>query len=181
MRKAAKIAAVVVFAVLLLAVLLPRLVSLDSLKPRIVALLEEKTGRKVSFSKITLSLLPGIGVRVTGLTVSGDPGHPEERLLSVPDAEVRVALGPLLAGRVEFGRLILRRPEVLFRKYKDGTHSGTQISDRLRRMRGPFPGRRRRSRSPFRRSPSRRRSSYWPWREKTSGRPAGRSIPSPAA
>jgi uncharacterized protein involved in outer membrane biogenesis len=136
MRKAAKIAAVVVFAVLLLAVLLPRLVSLDSLKPRIVALLEEKTGRKVSFSKITLSLLPGIGVRVTGLTVSGDPGHPEERLLSVPDAEVRVALGPLLAGRVEFGRLILRRPEVLFRKYKDGTHSGTQISDRLAKEEG---------------------------------------------
>lgn len=136
MRKAAKIAAVVVFAVLLLAVLLPRLVPIDSLKPRIVALLEEKTGRKVSFSKITLSLLPGIGVRVSGLTVSGDPGHPEEKLLSVPDAEVRVALGPLLAGRVEFGRLILRRPEVLFRKYKDGTHSGTQISDRLAKEEG---------------------------------------------
>ncbi|NJD62297.1 MAG: AsmA family protein [Deltaproteobacteria bacterium] len=139
MRKAAKISAVVVFALLLLALLLPRLVPLDSLKPRIVALLEEKTGRKVSFSKLSLSLLPGIGVRVSGLAVSGDPGHPEERLLSVPDAEVRVALGPLLAGRVEFGKLILRRPAVLFRRYRDGTTSGTQIAGRMAPKTGAAP------------------------------------------
>jgi uncharacterized protein involved in outer membrane biogenesis len=139
MRKAAKIAAVVVFALLLLALLLPRLVSLDSLKPRIVALLEEKTGRKVSFSKLSLSLLPGIGVRVTGLTVSGDPGHPEETLLKVPDAEVRVAIGPLFSGRVEFGKLVLRRPEVLFRKYRDGTTSATQITARMTKEEGAAP------------------------------------------
>ncbi|HZW36749.1 MAG TPA: AsmA-like C-terminal region-containing protein, partial [Candidatus Deferrimicrobiaceae bacterium] len=110
-----------------------------SLKPRIVALLEEKTGRKVSFSGVSLSLLPGIGVRISGLTVSGDPGHPEENLLSVPDAEVRVAFRPLLSGRVEFSKLILRRPEVLFRKYRDGTHSGTRISDRMAKGEGAAP------------------------------------------
>src|SRR5512145_50826 len=101
MRKASIVVAVAVLAAVLLAILLPRLVSLDFLKPRIVALLEEKTGRKVSFSKISLSLFPGIGVKVVGLAVSGDPGHAGENLLSVPEAEIRVALLPLLSGRAE--------------------------------------------------------------------------------
>jgi uncharacterized protein involved in outer membrane biogenesis len=141
MRKAAIIVAVVVVAAVLLAVLLPRVVSLDALKPRIVALLEEKTGRKVSFSKLSLSLFPGIGVKISGLAVSGDPGHAGENLLSVPEAEVRASLLPLLSGRVEFGKILLRRPEVLFRKYRDGTHSATQIASRLAPGEGQAPPR----------------------------------------
>jgi len=141
MRKAAIIVAVVVLAVVLLAILLPRIVSLDALKPRIVALLEEKTGRKVSFSKISLSLFPGIGVKISGLSVSGDPGHAGENLLSVPEAEIRVSLLPLLSGRAEFNKFLLRRPEVLFRKYRDGTHSVTQIARRLEREEGQAPPR----------------------------------------
>ncbi len=139
MRKTAIIVAVVVLAGVLLAILLPRIVSLDAFKPRIVALLEEKTGRKVSFSKISLSLFPGIGVKISGLTVSGDPGHAGENLLLVPEAEVRASLLPLLSGRVEFGKILLRRPEVLFRKYRDGTHSGTQIARTLAPGEGQVP------------------------------------------
>lgn len=131
MRKAAIVVASIVAAAVILAIVLPRVISLDALKPRIVALLEEKTGRKVSFSKISLSLFPGIGARITDFSVSGDPGHAGENLLSVPEAEIRVALLPLFAGRAEFNKLLLRRPEVLFRKYRDGTHSATQIIARL--------------------------------------------------
>jgi uncharacterized protein involved in outer membrane biogenesis len=141
MRKAAIIVAVVVLAGILLAILLPRIVSLDALKPRIVALLEEKTGRKVSFSKISLSLFPGIGVKISGLSVSGDPGHAGENLLSVPEAEIRVSFLPLLSGRAEFDTFLLRRPEVLFRKYRDGTHSATQIARRIAPGEGQAPPR----------------------------------------
>lgn len=139
MRKAAMIAAAAVLAAVLLAVLIPRLVSLETLKPRITAVLEEKTGRKVSFSKISLAIFPRIGVRISDLAVSGDPGHPRENLLSVPEAEVRVAFLPLLAGKVEFEKLLLRRPEVLFRRYRDGTHSATQIAGRLEKGEGTGP------------------------------------------
>jgi hypothetical protein len=131
MRKAAMIAAAAVVAAVLLAVLIPRLVSLETLKPRIVAVMEEKTGRKITFSGISLAIFPRIGVRISDLAVSGDPGHPPENLLSVPEAEVRVAFLPLLAGKVEFEKLLLRRPEVMFRRYRDGTHSATQIASRL--------------------------------------------------
>ncbi|MBI5419289.1 MAG: AsmA family protein [Deltaproteobacteria bacterium] len=139
MRKAAAVAAIVVLAAILLAILLPRFISLESLKPRIVAAMEEKTGRKVAFSELSLSLFPGIGVKIAGLAVSGDPGHPGENLLSVPEAEIRLAIGPLFAGRAEFTRIILRRPEVLFRTYRNGTHSATEIANRLAQVERPAP------------------------------------------
>lgn len=139
MRKAAVVAAVVAIAAAVMAIVLPRVLPLDFLKPRIVALMEEKTGRKVGFSEISLLLFPGIGLKIEGLTVSGDPGHPEEKLLSVPEAEVRVAIGPLLAGRVEFGKVVLRRSQVTFRKYRDGTHSVTHMAERLARKEGVAP------------------------------------------
>src|SRR3990172_1960227 len=127
MRKAGVAAAVVVPILVILVLLLPRLVSLDSLRPRIVAALEEKTGRTVGLSGLSLSLFPGIGVKVERLTVSGDPRHPGERLLSVPEAEIRLAIAPLLSGRAEFTKFILHRPEIRIRRYLDGTHSATDI------------------------------------------------------
>jgi uncharacterized protein involved in outer membrane biogenesis len=131
MRKAAIVLAVVLLVFVVLILLIPRLVSVDSLKPRVVAALEEKTGRKSSLSGLSLSLFPGIGVKVAGLTISGDPRHPGEHLLSVPEAEIRLAIAPLFSGKAEFTKVILRRPEIRFRKYRDGTHSATDIVNRL--------------------------------------------------
>jgi uncharacterized protein involved in outer membrane biogenesis len=131
MRKAAIAAAVVVLVLIIAAVVVPRLVTLDSLKPRIVEALEEKTGRKIALDHLSLSLLPGIGVKIAGLEVSGDPPHPDQMLLSVPEAEIRVAIGPLFSGRAEFTKLILRRPKIHFHTHRDGTHSMTGIANRL--------------------------------------------------
>src|SRR3990170_1593935 len=131
MRKAGIAAAVVLFLLVVAVLLLPRLVSLDSFRPRIVAALEEKTGRTIGLSGLSLSLFPGIGVKVTQLTVSGDARHPGERLLSVPEAEIRLAIAPLFSGRTEFTKFILRRREIRFRRYLDGTHSATDIVSRL--------------------------------------------------
>ena len=130
MRKAAIVLAVILLVFVVLILLIPRLVSVDSLKPRLVAALEEKTGRKIDLSGLSLSLFPGIGVKVAGLTVSGDARHPGERLLSVPEAEIRLAIAPLFSRRAEFTKVILRRPEIWFRKYRDGTHSVTDIVNR---------------------------------------------------
>lgn len=133
MRKIAVALAILVFVLALAVVLVPRLVSIESLKPRIVAALEEKTGHTIGLDRISLSLFPGIGVRIAGLSVSGDDRHPEERLLVVPEGEVRLAIAPLFSGKAEFTTFILRRPKILFHKYADGTHSATQIAARLAR------------------------------------------------
>jgi AsmA protein len=137
MRKAGVVAAVVLFLLGIAVLLLPRLVSLDSFRPRIVAALEEKTGRTIGLSGLSLSLFPGIGVKLTQLTVAGDARHPGERLLSVPEAEIRLAIAPLFSGRTEFTKFILRRPEIRFRRYLDGTHSATDIVSRLAKEEKP--------------------------------------------
>ncbi len=137
MRKAATAAAAVVLVLVLAVILVPRFVSLDSLKPRIVAALEEKTGRRIGLSGISLSLFPRIGVKVSGLSVSGDRRHPDETLLSVPEGEIRLAIAPLFSGRAEFSTFILERPRILFRKYADGTHSATDILNRLAAAEAP--------------------------------------------
>ena len=111
MRKAAIILAVVFLLFVVLILLIPRLVSVDFLKPRLVSALEEKTGRKIGLSGLSLSLFPGIGVKVAGFSVSGDARHPEEPLLSVPEAEIRLAIAPLFSGKAEFTKIILRRPD----------------------------------------------------------------------
>lgn len=132
MRKAALwTAAVVALFLVLLVLVLPRLVSVDFLRPRVVAVLEEKTGRKVDLSGLSLSLFPGIGVKVTGLTVSGDPRHPGEPMLSVPETEIRLAIAPLLSGVTEFTKFILIQPKIRFRTYPDGTNSATDIVRRF--------------------------------------------------
>jgi hypothetical protein len=131
MRKAAIVLAAVFLLFVVLILLIPRLVSVDFLKPRLVSALEEKTGRKIGLSGLSLSLFPGIGVKVAGLSVSGDARHPEEPLLSVPEAEIRLAIAPLFSGKAEFTKIILRRPEIRFRKYRDGTHSVTDILNRI--------------------------------------------------
>lgn len=131
MRKAAVAIAAVVLVLALVVLLVPRFVSLDSLRPRIVAVLEEKTGRQVSLERISLALFPGIGIRIAGLTVSGDPPDPDEPLFTVPEGEVRVALGPLFSGRAEFTRFILKRPVIHFHTRRDGTHSAVDLLNRL--------------------------------------------------
>jgi uncharacterized protein involved in outer membrane biogenesis len=139
MRKTAVAVGVVLLVLVLSAAILPRLVSLETLRPRIVAAMEEKTGRKVGFSKLSLSLFPAIGVRIFDMTLSGDPGRAGENLLSVPEAEIRMAIVPLLTGRAEFTTFLLHRPQILFRLHANGTHSATEIANRLGRHEAPFP------------------------------------------
>ncbi len=131
MRKAAYVVAAILVAYLFLVVVLPRVVSLEGLRPRIIAALEEKSGRKATFSKISLSMFPGVGVKVGELSLSGDPGFESERLLDAPEAEIRFAIIPLLSGRPRFTKIILVRPAILFRIHADGT---TSVSEMLRRI-----------------------------------------------
>ncbi|HEY3489230.1 MAG TPA: AsmA-like C-terminal region-containing protein [Candidatus Deferrimicrobiaceae bacterium] len=131
MRKAAYVVAAILAGILIFVAVLPRVVSLEGYRPALLAVLEEKTGRKASFSAVSLSLFPGIGIKVRNLTLSGDPNHESEKLLSAPEAEFRLALLPLLSGRAELGRLILSHPAILLRKYADGSTSLTEMAGRM--------------------------------------------------
>src|SRR4030067_991867 len=139
MRKAGIVAAVVGFFLVIAVLLLPRLVSLDSFRPRIVAALEEKTGRTIGLSGLSLSLFPGIGVEVTQLTVSGGARHPGERLPSAaaarapgapPEKPKEKVAGAVSEIRVEEAKLSFRQEE------KGGRESAWEISPFTLRVSG---------------------------------------------
>lgn len=131
MRKAAVVMAIVVTVAILAAAAVPRLVSMESFRPRVTAAIAAKTGRTASFSKISLTLLPSIAIRLSDFSLPGSPPAPAEPLVSAPVAEFRVAPFPFLAGRNEFSTLVLHRPKITVRKYPDGTHSATDVLVRL--------------------------------------------------
>lgn len=134
MRKAAVVIAIVITVAILAAATVPGLVSMESYRPRVTAAIAAKTGRTATFSKISLTLLPAIAIRLGQFSLSGSPSAPAEPLVSAPVAEFRVALLPFLAGRNEFSTLILHRPKITVRKYPDGTHSATDVLERLARL-----------------------------------------------
>jgi hypothetical protein len=140
MRKGAVVLAIAVGVAVLAAFAVPRLVSVESYRPRVAAAVLERTGRTASFSRISLAVFPFVAIRLADFSLAGPPSAPGETLLSAPEAEIRVAFLPLLAGRNDFRALILRRPKVLVRKLRDGTTSAADVFGRLAAREAPAPG-----------------------------------------
>jgi hypothetical protein len=140
MRKRAVVLAVAVAVAVLAASAVPRLVSVESYRPRVAAAILERTGRTASFSRISLAVFPFVAIRLADFSLAGPPSAPGETLLSAPEAEIRVAFLPLLAGRNEFRSLILRRPNVLVRKARDGATSAADVFGRLAATERPARG-----------------------------------------
>ena len=140
MRKRAVVLAVAVAVAVLAASAVPRLVSVESYRPRVAAAILERTGRTASFSRISLAVFPFVAIRLADFSLAGPPSAPGEALLSAPEAEIRVAFLPLLAGRNEFRSLILRRPKVLVRKARDGATSAADVFGRLAAGESPARG-----------------------------------------
>src|SRR5512139_340581 len=131
MRKAAVVLAVAVAVAWIAASAVPRLVSVETYRPRVAAAILESTGRNASFSKISLSVFPFVAIRLSDFSLAGPPGAPGEALLAAPAAEIRLALLPLLAGRGEPRALVLRRPKIFVRKLRDGSTSAADVFGRL--------------------------------------------------
>ena len=131
MRTAAVVLAIVVAAVLLSAVAVPRFVPMESFRPAIEAAIADRTGRAATFSRISLALLPVPAVRMSGFSISGPATAPAESLVSAPVAEFRLSFLPFLSGRNEFTTLLLRHPKITVRKYPGGTHTAADVLARL--------------------------------------------------
>jgi len=112
-------AAVLVLLVALVA-LLPRLLSLDSLRARILASAENALHRKVEAGAIRLQILGGLGAGLENLVVRNAPGWESAELLSARRLSVKVAFLPLLSKRVEVRRIVLDSPALTIERSPEG-------------------------------------------------------------
>ncbi|HEY2797530.1 MAG TPA: AsmA family protein [Thermoanaerobaculia bacterium] len=94
---------------LLLAVIaaLPRLLSFDSVRARLVAAAELALHRKVEARSIRLQIFPALGAGAEGVVVRNGPGWETPKLLEAERVSVKLAFWPLLSRRIEVRRVVL--------------------------------------------------------------------------
>jgi uncharacterized protein involved in outer membrane biogenesis len=110
------------FALLIAAALLgPSFIDWNSHKAMIAAKAREATGRTLSISgNLSLSILPLPTLSADGVRLSNMPGGATPDMLAIEKLKVRVALAPLLGGKVEVENISLVNPVIMLETLKDG-------------------------------------------------------------
>lgn len=85
----------------------------NSLKPRIVAAVQQATGRTLALSG-PISLQPSLWptVKLRDVSFANPPGFSRPSMATLQQLDVQLALWPLLFHRVEIDRLVLVRPDI---------------------------------------------------------------------
>jgi len=107
------------------AVIIPRLLDLDSYKPRILSLLEKSLQRQVTYEAASFSrqLIPAFVIK--GLTIKEKTGG--ANLLTVDRLTFRLALLPLLHKEVRLGGIVLDRPLLTLARNQAGVLSVSDL------------------------------------------------------
>ena len=121
------------------------LVDPNAWRGEIEAAVQRATGRAVRIGRLSLvpSASPTLGI--TDIALANPPGGSRPDMVTVARAEVKLALLPLLAGRIEVARLLLVRPDILLERDPAGRpnwrfgRSAGRPAGRARAARRPPP------------------------------------------
>jgi AsmA protein len=106
---------------ILLAVLVPFLIPAEEFKGHILALAEEKLGRKLSLNgPIEFVLLPDISLQLHDVEIANAEGFEGPHLATVEQVRLKLALKPLLQRNIVVEELIIDRPAIQLQKDKWG-------------------------------------------------------------
>lgn len=112
-RKIILIVACVVVAFIVAATLIaPRLMQVDRYRPEVISLIEQKTGRKVSMSRLGLSVFPVIEITVDNLALSNPAGFPAGNWLTIKRVKARLDAHALFNREIVIRSLVLSQPTV---------------------------------------------------------------------
>lgn len=101
-------------------VVLPRLLETPRVHALIVSSAAQALGRQVKLRAVSLRLLPLPSVELRGLEIAEDPRFGSAPFLTLDRGRLRLRVAPLLAGRIEFGELVLKRPLISLVQSADG-------------------------------------------------------------
>jgi AsmA protein len=113
MRKLLTVIGVLIILLMLIVVIVPFFVDLNTYKAQYLPIVEEALNRKVTLQNIRLTILPRIGVHITGVSVMDDPLFSTGPFASVGGLDLGLKLGPLIRGRVEVDEIIIREPTIV--------------------------------------------------------------------
>jgi hypothetical protein len=91
----------------------------EALRGIVVEQAQAALGREVQLGELDLDLFPAPAIRAASISVAGGPGEPSP-LLAAKEARLRIALLPLLAGKIVLASVELREPAIQLPVDKDG-------------------------------------------------------------
>ncbi|WP_193367739.1 AsmA family protein [Pelagibius marinus] len=121
MKKAAVSIVVLVLLVIGGLLVLPSFWDWNGEKGRIAALVKEQTGRDLTIAgDVSLRLLPAPAFAAREVTLANVEGGSDPAMVQLEELQIRVALAPLLGGKVRVESVTLVKPEVLLEVLPDG-------------------------------------------------------------
>ena len=109
----------------------PSFVDWDKYKPEIVAQVKAASGYDVTIAgDIGLSVLPSPSLNIKNVSVASPRKVKAENLASIEEAQVSVALMPLLSKRIEVNTVKLVKPDIRLEVLPDGTQGW--MTDKLK-------------------------------------------------
>lgn len=113
-------AGIVTGSIILILGVLPFAIDLNKHKPAILDKIKTVTDRQVDFDEIDLTILSGLGARITGLRIADDRAFSQGYFLAIKSARVRVALLPLLKKEIVIKAVVLEDPRLSIIRSDDG-------------------------------------------------------------
>jgi uncharacterized protein involved in outer membrane biogenesis len=121
MKKALKIGGGILAVIIILALVAPFFIDLNSYKGLIAEKAKEATGRDLVIDgDISLSLLPIPSVSVEGIKFGNAAEGSAANMAEIDKVKVKVALMPLLSGKAEIKSIELVKPTIVLEKLPDG-------------------------------------------------------------
>ncbi|MFN8006101.1 MAG: AsmA family protein [Terriglobia bacterium] len=120
MQKIHRKIGVIVVAVVLLLLILPRLINVNSFRPKIESELSGALGRKVELGQLSLSILKG-RVSASDISIADDPAYSKSPFLTSKSLKISVELMPLIfSKRLNITGLSLDGPSIVLLSAPDG-------------------------------------------------------------
>jgi len=111
----------VVTLIILILLVLPFFVDAEKYKPLLENKVTEMTGRPFSVGgDVNLSFFPFVGVSFSDLHLGNPPGFEATDFIYIKSFEVRVKLLPLLSRDVQVKRFVVKEPQIVLIKSKQG-------------------------------------------------------------
>ncbi len=122
-----KIAGICVAAVLVLLLVLPFVIPVNSFRPKIETMLTEALGRKVTLGNLSLSIIGG-SVGVSDVKIADDPAFSQAPFITAKSLNIGVELIPLIFSKqLNVTDIVLEEPQITLLKAANGTWNFSSV------------------------------------------------------
>ncbi len=129
MKNALKVAGIVVAVLIVVAIVLPLLVNVNSFRPQIESTLSSALGRPVKVGNLSLSILSG-SVEADQLSIADDPKFSSAPFMQAKSLQVGVELLPLIfSKRLNVTQLLIEHPQITLLRDRDGVWNFSSLGN----------------------------------------------------